>query len=175
MEYITVFSGVAINKKQIILGLVFSIVIFYILTLEEQRFAILLLIMIPMLLFNLFVGKTCYFEDKDNVYRFIKALPISKNNVVRSKFESVVTVIFSFFLIYILNAILIISGGNYYELDLQIIIFVSSRLIIYFSIFLFIFFKTNRNKRDSPTDCPSRLLFRHYMPDNLFINSVIRV
>lgn len=138
-----ILKDIDFNRKQVILGLVatalFSLVVF-----DGPRYNILTFFMVPALLVDFIVSKGCYMEDKDLTFLFLKSLPVQKKYIVASKYiECIVTLVFSYIYIFVISQFLKLFKLPYYTFDIKLIITIISMLTVYYSMYLFIYFRTN--------------------------------
>lgn len=132
------------NKKNIYISFLMCLIGFYLISQDGQRYKILACTLIPLLLFNFIIGKLCFVEDRDKVFKYIQALPIKKSHFVIAKyFEGFVVLVVSFVFIFIENFILKILNKNYFNLDLQYALLIFSIMLIYVGIFFFLYFRFN--------------------------------
>ena len=136
-----ILKDLCFNKKQICFGILASL-LFSTIILDSSQYSVVATFMIPSLMFSFGVGKMCFVEDKNNVYSYLKALPILKKDIVVSKFiESILTVLTSYLLIFTVNIILGIFSKNQYILNSNFTIYIFSFILLYNSTYLFLFFK----------------------------------
>jgi len=138
-----IVKDLVFNARQVLIGLLMSMFGFLTI-LDGPKYAAIGLFMVPALLFSQIVGKSCYMEDKDNAFKFLKSLPISKNNVVLSKYvECIITLVCSYVFMYLVNLALTSLGLSKYVFNFNLVAYMASVLLLYFSVYLWIFFKYN--------------------------------
>lgn len=135
-----IIKDLTFNKVQVILGILI-VVLSSAFIIAGRQYMIIPLIMAPSLLFNQIVGKSCYLDDKNGAYIFLRSLPIRKNIIVLSKYvESILVLALSYAIIFGSNLILMVFGKPLYHLDALLLV-VLSVLLIYFAVFLWLFFR----------------------------------
>lgn len=131
------------NKKQVFFGVIFTVFISLAIK-DGQQYAAPAFFMSAAFLFNQFVGKSCYMDDKNNVYTFLKSLPISKSTIVISKFaEGLISLVMAIVFALAVKAILQLTGSPQFQFEVPLFLMIISILLIYIGVYLWLFFKYN--------------------------------
>ncbi|BBE31791.1 hypothetical protein OSSY52_19320 [Tepiditoga spiralis] len=137
-------KDIIFNQKPFMLGIAFSLFACIAFQFDSDPNPTLALYMSLMVLFTNFIGKSCSSEEKDNIYNYLKAIPIRKTDIVLAKYLNSILVILITFLLYFLASIILpLFGINSLMIGLNLSILLISIYILYCSIYLFIFFKYN--------------------------------
>lgn len=132
------------NKKNIYISTLVSLLGYYLISQDGERYKVLACTLIPLLMFNFVIGKICFIEDRDKVYKYIHSLPLKKSDFVLSKYvEGAGVLIFSFAFIFVENYFLKLINKNYFNLDINYIMLIFSIMLIYIGMFIFIYFRFN--------------------------------
>lgn len=97
-----------------------------------------------MVVIGIIIGKVCYIEDSDDIKMFLKSLPYKKSSLIRSKFlELVILDIISMSYVIIIQIALKMNYSIEEIMKMNII--AGSFFLIYYSIYLFLYFKKDYN------------------------------
>jgi ABC-2 type transport system permease protein len=139
-----ILKDINFNKKNIYISTLVCLVGYYLISQDGERFKVLACTLIPLLMFNFIIGKLCFIEDRDKVFKYIQALPIKKSHFVTAKYlESLLVLVLSFAFIFAENYFLKILKRQFFNLEFEYTILIFSVMLIYVGIFIFLYFRFN--------------------------------
>lgn len=139
-----IYKDITFNKRNICISILVSIIGYYCISIDGEAYKTWALTLIPILMFSLFIGKLCFIEDRDKVYKYIQALPLKKSYFVMAKYlEGIIVLVLSFVLIFTENFIQKIINKHYYNFNFKYVSLIFSLMLIYIGIFFLLYFIFN--------------------------------
>jgi len=138
-------KDIRFSTKNIAITLIYIVILPILLMFDEDLSSInLLSFLITVVALGLIIGKICYIEDSDDIKMFLKSLPYKNKSLISSRFLELF--ILDIISISYVTIIQIILRSNYsIEKIIEMNIISGSCLLIYYSIYLFLYFKKNYN------------------------------
>lgn len=140
MVFNLIMKDVIFNLKNVLIGVLFWLItIVYIITTNIDQVSFYSLLSISFINSFIFtIGFGCYKDDNSDTLRYLKSLPIKLRDIVLAKYiQSLAITIIPFIAIMILCN----TFKLYYLINLNLIMFIVSNLLIFVSVFLYIFFR----------------------------------
>lgn len=138
------FKDLEFSLKSFFIGLVIAIITTIAIAFDTDSNAIFSFYISLMCIFTGYVGRACYNDEKDGVFMFLKSLPVNKDYLVLSKYlSSIIVIVLTIGITYLCNIILDIFVYTTQTVDINSQLFIISVYMIYFSIYLYIFFKND--------------------------------
>lgn len=135
-------KDISFCSKYIYISILFCIASPFLLILDGDRLYQLLSFYIPMVILGVIFGKICYTEDSDDVKMFLRALPYKRRDFIISKYLEVLFLdIISIIYVSVVQAVL--DKNANIETILKTNILIGGFFIVYYSIYLFLYFKKN--------------------------------
>lgn len=140
------YKDMIITSKKLILGILISFVLTIMFIFEHNTSQIMIICLNFMYILPLFLGQSCYLDEKDRMMMYLKILPFNEEKIVLSKFiNAYIVIVLSVFIFY-LNKFLFINHINKSMIvSFNYILILISSFIVYTSIYLFLYFKYNYN------------------------------
>lgn len=140
------YKDMIITSKKLILGILISFVLTIMFIFEHNTSQIMIICLNFMYILPLFLGQSCYLDEKDRMMMYLKILPFNEEKIVLSKFiNAYIVIVLSVFIFY-LNKFLFINHINKsMVVSFNYILILISSFIVYTSIYLFLYFKYNYN------------------------------
>lgn len=136
------YKDMIITSKKLILGILISFVLTIMFIFEHNTSQIMIICLNFMYILPLFLGQSCYLDEKDRMMMYLKILPFNEEKIVLSKFiNAYIVIVLSVFIFY-LNKFLFINHINKSMIvSFNYILILISSFIVYTSIYLFLYFK----------------------------------
>jgi len=137
-----IIKDLTFNKLQVLLGVLVAFVFSFLFFFAAPAKTIgAVLIMVPSILFLQIVGKSCYLDDRNGAYIFLRSLPIPKNSIVLSKYAAIILALaISLVVMFVADLFSAMLGKALYVPDAYVVVVISV-LLVYFAVYLWLFFK----------------------------------
>ena len=138
-------KDIQFNLRYIISSFLIAIIIYSLFCIEGGSSNLLISVtIIPIIIFNLAIGKLCFMDDRDKSSNYLEALPFKKDNFVAVKFlEGILILAISLLIIILENYLLKVIIDINFKIDIYYIISSLSFLLIYIGAFFIIYYKYN--------------------------------
>ena len=138
-----ILKDLTFNRGSALAGLAMAVAASALLAVSSPIGTAMAIVLVPTILFNQTVGKSCYMDDKEGL-GLLRSLPISPREIVASKYVGAAGVLFvsAIVLAAVLMTIRAIGPGPGL-LTADLALYAASGLLAFFSLYLWLFFQFN--------------------------------
>lgn len=139
-------KNLILNKKNILVGLLLSI-LFSSILIDGNKYYPAALLMSPSLLFSCVVGKMCYIESSEGTKSFLQALPINRKQIICEKnIVAFLTILLGILIVNLMGLIINQILNTSFQVSISLILLMAGFLVVYNTVFIFLNYKFDYSK-----------------------------